>query len=58
MSGVSLERVRKRAPTELLYRFRALRGEVFVTLDAPFDKAMLAYSGAANVVKEGDVILF
>jgi hypothetical protein len=58
MSGVSLERVRKRAATELLYRFRALRGEVLVTLDAPFDKAMLAYSGAAHVVKEGDVIMF
>lgn len=58
MSGVSLDRVRKRSPSEILYRFRALRGEILVTLDAPIDKAMLAYSGAAQVAKEGDVILF
>ncbi len=58
MSGISLERVRKRSPSEILYRFRALRGEVLVTLDAPLEKAMLAYSGATQVAKEGDVILF
>jgi hypothetical protein len=58
MSGVALDRLRKRSPSETLYRFRALRGDILVTLDAPFDNASLTYSGTNHVVKEGDVILF
>jgi Chemotaxis phosphatase CheX len=58
LSGVALERLRKRSQHETIYRFRALRGDIIVTLDAPFDNGMLAYSGTTLVVKEGEIILF
>jgi len=58
MSGAVLERLRKRAPYEVLYRFRTLRGDIIVTLDAPLHNVALIYSGGAMVAQEGDVILF
>jgi hypothetical protein len=58
MGGATLEHLRRRSPTDLLYRFRALHGDVLVTLDAPVHEVLLAYSGAAQVAREGDVILF
>jgi hypothetical protein len=58
LSGPVLERLRKRTPTEVLYRFRTVRGDILVTLDAPLDDVTLAYSGSAQVAHEGDVILF
>jgi hypothetical protein len=58
MSGLTLERIRRRSPTEILYRFRSMQGVVIVTLDAPVHEVLLAYSGAAQVAREGDVILF
>jgi hypothetical protein len=58
LSGSALERLRQRSPSEVLYRFRSLRGDIIVTLDAPLDNAVLIYSGAAVVAQEGDVILF
>lgn len=58
MSGSALERLRKRSPDEVLYRFRTLRGDIIVTLDAPLGNATLTYSGATQVAQEGEVILF
>jgi hypothetical protein len=58
MSGPVLERLRKRAPSELLYRFRTVRGDILVTFDAPLDDVTLAYSGSAEVAHAGDIILF
>lgn len=58
LSGPILERLRKRTPSEVLYRFRTVRGDILVTLDAPLDDVTLAYSGTAQVAHEGDVILF
>lgn len=58
MSGFVLERLRKRTASEVLYRFRSLRGDIIVTLDAPLDNTVLVYSGGSPVAQEGDVILF
>jgi len=58
LSGPVLERLRKRSPSEVLYRFRTVRGDILVTLDAPLDDVTLAYSGSAQVAHEGEVILF
>lgn len=58
LSGVALEQNRPRTPTELLYRFRALRGDVLVVLDAPLERTILAYSGGTDVAREGELILF
>lgn len=58
MSGSALELHRRRTPSEMLYRFRALRGDILVVVDAPLQKAILVYSAALQVAKEGDVILF
>jgi hypothetical protein len=58
MSGSALESHKRRTPSEILYRFRALRGDILVVLDAPLQKAILVYSGTLQVAKEGDVILF
>jgi hypothetical protein len=58
LSGPVLERLRKRSPSEVLYRFRTVRGDILVTLDAPLDDVTLAYSGTAQVAHEGEVILF
>jgi hypothetical protein len=58
MSGPVLDRLRKRTPTELLYRFRTVRGDILVTLDAPLNDVTLAYSGSAEVAHAGDIILF
>jgi hypothetical protein len=58
MGGATLESLRRRSPTEVLYRFRAMQGDVIVTLDAPVHEVLLAYSGAAQIVREGDVVLF
>lgn len=58
LSGAALELHRKRSATEILYRFRALRGDVLVVVDAPLDRAILAYSGGMQVASEGELILF
>jgi hypothetical protein len=58
LSGAALELHRKRSGTELLYRFRALRGDVLVVVDAPLERAILAYSGELQVAREGELILF
>jgi hypothetical protein len=58
MGGTTLDRLRRRAPSEMLYRFRAMQGDVLVTLDAPVHEVLLAYSGAAQIAREGEVILF
>jgi hypothetical protein len=58
ISSIALERLRQRSPNETLYRFRTLRGDILVTLDAPFDNGILHYSGTTQVGKEGDIILF
>lgn len=58
LSGPVLERLRKRSASEVLYRFRTVRGDILVTLDAPLDDVRLAYSGSAQVAHEGEVILF
>ena len=58
MSGSALDSHKRRTATEMLYRFRALRGDILVVVDAPLEKAILVYSGALQVAKEGDVILF
>ena len=58
LSGAALELHRKRSASEILYRFRALRGDVLVVVDAPLDRAILAYSGGMQVAREGELILF
>ena len=58
LSGAALELHRKRSASEILYRFRALRGDILVVVDAPLDRAILAYSGEMQVAREGELILF
>jgi hypothetical protein len=58
LSGPALELHRKRSGNELLYRFRALRGDVLVVVDAPLERAILAYSGELQPAREGELILF
>jgi hypothetical protein len=58
MSGIAMERLRKRTSSEVLYRFRTLRGDIIVTLDAPLGDGVLTYSGVTAVAQEGDIILF
>jgi len=58
LSGAALELHRKRSASEILYRFRALRGDILVVVDAPLDRAILAYSGGMQVAREGELILF
>jgi hypothetical protein len=58
LSGAALEQNRPRTATEFLYRFRALRGDVLVILDAPLERTILAYSGGTDVAREGELILF
>jgi hypothetical protein len=58
LSGAALEQNRPRTATELLYRFRALRGDVLVVFDAPLERTILAYSGGSEVAREGELILF
>jgi hypothetical protein len=58
LSGAALELHRKRSADEVLYRFRALRGDVLVVVDAPLDRAILQYSGEMQVAREGELILF
>jgi hypothetical protein len=58
LSGAALELHRKRSAQEVLYRFRALRGDVLVVVDAPLDRAILQYSGELQVAREGELILF
>jgi len=58
MSGQALERQRQRRDMEIVYRFRTLRGEVVVTLDASVDAGALSYSSGVQVAKEGDFIPF
>jgi len=58
LSGTALEQNRPRTATELLYRFRALRGDVLVVLDAPLERTILAYSGGTDVAREGELVLF
>lgn len=58
LSGAALELHRKRSAKEVLYRFRALRGDVRVVVDAPLDRAILAYSAEMQVAREGELILF
>jgi hypothetical protein len=53
--GFERERAR---PGFAVYAFRALRGDVLVTLSGDIDYSVLAYANASNVPHEGDVILF
>jgi hypothetical protein len=53
LSGAVLEPNRRRTASELLYRFRALRGDVLVVVDAPLERSILAYSGGSEVTREG-----
>lgn len=56
-SSEALEQQRPRRETDVLYRFRTLRGEVVVILDLTIEGA-LSYSGSSRVAKEGDFIAF
>jgi hypothetical protein len=58
LSGDALERQRNPMVTEICYSFRALRGEVIVTVDPSLATAVLAYSNANVVAQEGELILF
>src|SRR5262245_15939012 len=58
LSGAALELHKKRSASEMLYRFRALRGDVLVVVDAPLERAILAYSGDLQIASEGELILF
>ncbi len=51
----------KRTPrqsTDLAYLFRTMTGSAVVWLNGDFDRTSLVFSGAADVVGEGDVLLF
>lgn len=58
LTGTLLERHRSPSPPEALFGFRALRGEVTVTLTGQIDYLRIRYTGRNCVAKEGDIILF
>ncbi|HET9958341.1 MAG TPA: chemotaxis protein CheX [Polyangiaceae bacterium] len=58
VNGEALLRQSPRNETELLYMFRALRGEVSVSLRGRLDTKSLVYSGSVSVASEGELILF
>lgn len=58
LSGQALDRQRQRRETEVVYKFRTLRGEIAVTLDLVIDPDTLSYTGQTRVAKEGDFIAF
>lgn len=59
LSRAALERQTDlRASPHIVYEFRALRGDVVVTVDRTLGTALLEYSNAAIVVPEGELILF
>jgi CheY-specific phosphatase CheX len=58
LSGVALERHKRRTAVEVLYCFAALRGDVSLMVDASLARASLEYSNAALVVSDNDPLLF
>ena len=58
LSGVALERHKRRTAVEVLYSFAALRGDVSLMVDASLARASLEYSNAALVVSDNDPLLF
>jgi hypothetical protein len=58
VAGTLLERHRSGKPPEFVYGFRALRGEVTVTITGQIDFSRIVYSGNRGAAVEGDVILF
>lgn len=58
LSGAALEREKRRPTNEIRYTFKALRGDVIVTLDESLTRASLSYSTATLIAREGDVFLF
>jgi hypothetical protein len=52
------ERLRAQSPFFAVYRFRALRGEVVVTLLGDIDPSIFVYAGPLPTVVEGDIIIF
>jgi hypothetical protein len=58
LSGVALERYKRRTAVEVLYRFAALRGDVSLMVDASLARASLEYSNACLLVSDKDPPLF
>lgn len=58
VAGALLERHRSGKPPEFVYGFRALRGEITVTITGQIDFTRIVYSGNRGSAIEGDVILF
>jgi hypothetical protein len=58
VAGALLERHRSGKPPELIYGFRALRGEITVTISGTIDFSRIIYSGHRGSASEGDIILF
>lgn len=60
LSSVADARMRKGPPgcSEILYVFRALRGEVLVTLTGDLERVALVYKAAPSIPEAGEVILF
>lgn len=58
VAGGLLERHRSGKPPEFIYLFRALRGEITVTITGQIDFSRILYSGSRGSAAEGDVILF
>jgi hypothetical protein len=58
VSGMALERYKRRTGREVLYRFMALRGEIAVTIDTSLAQATLEYSNAPLVLGDEEAVLF
>lgn len=58
VAGALLERHRSGKPPEFIYGFRALRGEITVTITGQIDFSRIVYSGNRGAATEGDIILF
>lgn len=53
-----MERHRTGKPPEVMFGFRALRGEVTITITGTIDFGQIVYTGNRSGAQEGDVILF
>jgi hypothetical protein len=57
LSGVAVQRHKRRTASEVLYQFVALRGDISVTVDASLARAVLEYSNAPLVVSDSEPLL-
>lgn len=58
VTSALMERHRTGTPPEVMFGFRALRGEVTITITGTIDFSQIVYTGNRSGAQEGDVILF